>query len=166
MAHYGLRPSEIVSLQLDSIDWKARILRVHQRKTRSTLTLPLARQTVAVLRGYLARCRTERTPQHPALFLRLPSPRVALTQVGIGLMFAKRVRQSGLKMVNRSAYSLRHSFAMRLLDRGVGIKAIGDVMGHRDLRSTCMYLRLDTRALREVALAVPRSDGSSRRQHV
>jgi site-specific recombinase XerD len=44
---------------------------------------------------------------------------------------------------------------MRLLNRGVGIKAIGDLLGHRSLESTCVYLRLQTDALREVALPLP-----------
>ena len=44
---------------------------------------------------------------------------------------------------------------MRLLDRGVGVKVIGDLLGHRTLESTCVYLRLQTGVLREVALALP-----------
>ncbi|MET4262491.1 site-specific recombinase XerD [Bradyrhizobium sp. S3.12.5] len=44
---------------------------------------------------------------------------------------------------------------MRLLDRGVGVKVIGDLMGHRTLESTCVSLWLQTRVLREVALALP-----------
>jgi site-specific recombinase XerD len=44
---------------------------------------------------------------------------------------------------------------MRLLSRGVGVKAIGDVLGHRSLESTCAYLRLDVATLRGVALPVP-----------
>ena len=42
-------------------------------------------------------------------------------------LFAKRARQSALPVENYSAYSLRHAFAMRLLERGVGVKAIGAV---------------------------------------
>jgi site-specific recombinase XerD len=44
---------------------------------------------------------------------------------------------------------------MRLLGRGVGIKTIGDLLGHRTLESTCVYLRLQTATLREVALPLP-----------
>lgn len=40
MAHYGLRPSEIITLKLVSIDWENRTLHVKQRKTRSDLILP------------------------------------------------------------------------------------------------------------------------------
>ena len=44
---------------------------------------------------------------------------------------------------------------MRLLSRGVGIKAIGDLLGHRSLEATCVYLRIDANMLRTVALPVP-----------
>ena len=44
---------------------------------------------------------------------------------------------------------------MRLLDRGVGVKVIGDLLGHHTLESTCVYLRLQTGTLREVALPLP-----------
>lgn len=44
---------------------------------------------------------------------------------------------------------------MRLLQRDVGVKAIGDLLGHRSLESTCVYLRLDVKMLRKVALPVP-----------
>ena len=49
MAHYGLRPCEVASLRLDSIDWQAKTLRVEQRKTRSILLLPLADRTLRVI---------------------------------------------------------------------------------------------------------------------
>lgn len=44
---------------------------------------------------------------------------------------------------------------MRLLRQGVGIKAIGDLLGHHSLEATCVYLRIDTDMLRAVALPVP-----------
>ena len=70
--------------------------------------------------------------------------------------------ERGLPVENYSAYSLRHAFAMRLLERGVGVKAIGDLLGHRSLESTCVYLRLDMKALRVVALPVPGHDACRR----
>ena len=44
---------------------------------------------------------------------------------------------------------------MHLFGRGVGVKAIGDLLGHRSLETTCTYLRLDIDSLRDVALEVP-----------
>lgn len=153
MAHYGLRPNEIVSLRLDSIDWNTKILKIEQRKTRSTLALPLADRTASILRSYLLCGRPDSS--HPQLFLRARCPAGTLSRHAIADIFEKRAALSGLSTDGYSAYSLRHAFAMRLLKRGVGLKAIGDLLGHRDLTSTCQYLRLQLDMLREVALPVP-----------
>jgi integrase/recombinase XerD len=153
MAHYGLRPSEIVTLLLASIDWEAKTLRVEQRKTRSVLILPLADKTLRVLKSYVHRGRP--TSVHPELFLRLRAPEGPIKHTAICDLYKKCVRQSGLPLDDSCSYDLRHTFAMRLLDRGIGIKLIGDLLGHRSLESTCVYLRLQTKALREVALPVP-----------
>jgi site-specific recombinase XerD len=67
----------------------------------------------------------------------------------------QRSETTSLPLAATSSYCLRHAFAMRLLRRGVGIKAIGDLLGHHSLEATCMYLRVDTDMLREVALPVP-----------
>jgi site-specific recombinase XerD len=92
----------------------------------------------------------------PALFLRIRSPIKALTHYGVIDAFKYRATKSGLPLDAASSYSLRHAFAMRLLRRGVGIKAIGDLLGHRSLEATCVYLRVDIDMLRTVALPVPR----------
>ncbi len=155
MAHYGLRPSEVVALTLDCVDFEARLLNVEQRKTRSHLILPLNESSIGVLRRYLEHGRPVNS--HSALFLRARRPSGAIKHYAVCDIFQKRALQCGLPDGQYSSYSLRHAFAMRLLQRGVGVKAIGDLLGHRSLESTCVYLRLDVNMLRKVALPVPRS---------
>ena len=155
MAHYGLRPSEVVALRLDSINWDTAVLHVVQRKTRSDLFLPLAPQTLLILRDYLANARDVLGTQHRELFLRARCPSGPIERWAIGDIFKKRVREAGLELPGHNVYRLRHTFAMRLLTRGVGVKAIGDLLGHHSLDSTCAYLRLDIDMLRGVALEVP-----------
>lgn len=155
MAHYGLRPCEVASLRLDAIDWQAKTLRVEQRKTRSVLLLPLADRTLGVIKRYLHAGRTGST--RPELFLRARGPSGAIKNTAVCNIYQTRAARSGLALQGTSAYCLRHSFAMRLLQRGVGIKAIGDVLGHRGLESTCVYLRLQLDTLRDVALPVPQA---------
>lgn len=155
MAHYGLRPCEVASLRLDAIDWQAKTLRVDQRKTRSVLLLPLDDRTLRVIKRYLHAGRTGST--RPELFLRARGPSGAIKHTAVCNLYQTRAARSGLGLQGTSAYCLRHSFAMRLLQRGVGIKAIGDVLGHRGLESTCVYLRLQLDALRDVALPVPQA---------
>ena len=91
----------------------------------------------------------------PELFPRLIAPAGALTRTAIAEAFQRHVRRSGLPLSGASPYGLRHGFAMRLLERNVGVKAIGDLLGHRSLEATSVYLRLQIDALRDVALPLP-----------
>lgn len=154
MAHYGLRPSEIARLTLSSINWEEKTLYVSQSKTHFVLVLPLSDQALRVLKRYL-RCGRPASSTFPQLFLRGRSPAGPIKHTAICELYEKRARQSKLPLAGTSSYCLRHAFAMRLLDRGAGIKVIGDLLGHHTLDSTFAYLRLQTEALREVGLPVP-----------
>lgn len=153
MAHYGLRTGEIADLKLDAINWKARTLSVWRAKTRSTTVLPLHGHTIKVLRHYIKNGRP--WSDLPQLFLSGHAPLRPMKKFSVSYMFLSRMRRSGIPASGYTAYSLRHAFAMRLFQRGVGMKAIGDLMGHRNLVSTGVYLRLQADMLREVALPVP-----------
>ncbi len=153
MAHYGLRPGEVSHLTLESIDWTARTLLVDQQKTHSWLTLPLKDQSISLLRRYLKVGRHQ--SRRRELFLATATPYAPLSKSSVSQLFANRVRKSGLPIPHGFPYCLRHSFAMRLFNRKVGIKTIGDLMGHQNIVSTAVYLRLQTDVLREVTLPVP-----------
>jgi integrase len=155
IAHYGLRPGEVVALRLDSVDWERELLHVYQSKTRSPLTLPLDSRTLRLLREYLQHGRSGQASASPMLFLRARCPYIPLIHSAVGDLFRKRMREAGLPNCGKHVYRLRHTFAMRLLTRGVGMKAIGDVLGHRSFYGTSAYLRLDVTMLRGVALDVP-----------
>ncbi|MEO8186882.1 MAG: tyrosine-type recombinase/integrase [Burkholderiaceae bacterium] len=158
MTHFGLRTGESTQLTLKDIDLDRRLLHVPQSKTRQVLSLPLSAEALRILRRYLqfGRPRTA----HPQVFLSVSAPLEPMMRGAIAEIFRRRVKDAGLPLAGHSPYGLRHGFAMRLLERGVGIKAIGDLLGHRTLESTGVYLRLNTEALREVALPVPRSNAA------
>ncbi len=155
LAAYGLRSSEVVALTLDDIDWRAGTLRVAQRKTRRHLILPLTDEVGQVLQRYL---RTGRPlGERRALFLHLRAPAGPLAPATINTILTKRIRRSGLAIRPHSTRCLRHGFALRLLRQGVSIKTIGDALGHRDIESTGVYLRLAIEDLRGVGLEVPKA---------
>ena len=64
-------------------------------------------------------------------------------------------KRSGLAIPFQGAHCLRHSYAVYLLRSGISLKTIGDLLGHRTLESTCVYLRLAVEDLRDVALDLP-----------
>ena len=85
-----------------------------------------------------------------------------MSKSAVSQVFRARADRNGPPISQYSAHCLRHAFAQRLFQRGVGMKAIGDLMGHRSLVSTSIYLRLQADALREVALPVPGHAGPIR----
>lgn len=159
MATYGLRRSEVVALTLDDIDWRAGILRVPQRKTGQHLALPLTDEVGDCLQRYL---RHGRPPtHHRELFLRLLAPVVPLHSGALNHILNERIRRSGLQLDTHGTHCFRHSFAMRLLHKGVALKTIGDTLGHRAVESTGVYLRLGVEELRGVGLEVPPAAAAS-----
>ena len=154
-AAYGLRSGELVRLTLDDIDWRGRTLRVSQTKTKNAIRLPLTDEAASFLIDYLRRARPESS--HRQLFLRMRAPDGALKPTAVHDVLEHRIGLSGLKLPQLGTHVLRHSLAAHLLRQGVGIKTIGDALGHRDIESTSIYLRLGVDDLREVALPAPPS---------
>lgn len=74
---------------------------------------------------------------------------------GVVDIFERCVKNAGLDIPFHGAHCIRHSYAVHLLRQGTSVKAIGDLLGHRDAESTCVYLRLALEDLRGVALPVP-----------
>jgi integrase len=152
-ARYGLRSGELVRLTLDDIDWRAGILHVQQTKSKQTLQLPLTDEAGDILTRYLKNSRPQCSFRQ--VFLRHKAPTGPLTNVGVYHILQKRIRDSGLEIPPVGCHALRHSLAVHLLRRGVAIGTIGEVLGHRDIESTGVYLRLGIEDLREVGLPVP-----------
>lgn len=166
---YGLRRSEIVGLTLDDVEWRARRLRIRQRKTGRVLWLPLTDEVATALLEYLRHGRPQLAvrhyrrgfqtdpPQYREVFLRCRTPVGVLKSTAITEAFQAWSRRSGLEIPFQGVHCLRHSYALHLLRSGLSLKTIGDLLGHRSSESTCVYLRLATDDLREVALSFPAS---------
>jgi integrase len=152
-AAYGLRSGELVHLTLDDIDWRGRSVSVMQTKTRQSLRLPLTDEAANVLIEYLRKARPESSRRE--LFLRMRAPFLPLLPGSVNDVLEHRIKCSGLNLPRFGTHVLRHSFATRLMRQGVSMKAIGDALGHRDIESTSVYLRLNMHDLRDAALPVP-----------
>jgi integrase/recombinase XerD len=153
IATYGLRASEVVALSLEDIRWRQGILRIHQKKTSSPLELPLTNEVMSALVNHLK--QTPPAAPYRRVFLRMRAPIGVLKPTAVTEAFQSMVRKSKISIPYQGPHCLRHSYAVHLLKKGISLKTIGDILGHRTAESTSMYLRLSTGDLREVALAVP-----------
>lgn len=150
----GLRSGEIAALSLDDIDWRAGTVRLRKTKSSREQLLPLPEPTGRAIAAYLEHERPKSA--HRALFVRRVAPNDRL--VGADLVrktIREAYRRAGLPYTR--SHLLRHTIARRLLDAGSSLKEVADVLRHRSLNTTLIYAKLDSRALRAVALPWPRS---------
>jgi site-specific recombinase XerD len=148
----GLRTHEVAALSLADVDWRQATLHLRQTKQRRERRLPLPRRLRRALMAYL---RTGRpATRSRALFVRHQAP------LGEALQ-AHHVRSAMRRAFARCGiapdrvHSLRHTFATRLHRKGVGLKAIADLLGHASLDTTAGYARVNLEELRQAALPWP-----------
>ena len=64
----------------------------------------------------------------------------------------KAFQRCGLDVPSQGAHTLRHTAATEMVQAGVTLKAVADVLRHRSIDTTAIYARIDLSRLREVAL--------------
>jgi integrase/recombinase XerD len=152
LADLGLRASEVVHITLDDIDWQAGTIRIAKGKCRRTDILPLPFETGRAIAEYL---RTERpTTANRAVFVRHVAPFDDPIRVGVVHATVKAAyRRCG--WTHTRPHILRHSVASQLLQEGTPLKEIADVLRHRSLNTSTIYVKVDTVRLSAVALPWP-----------
>lgn len=139
----GLRISEAVALTARDIDSANMVIHVRQGKGRKDRYVMLSEQLLAILRAYW-RCAR---PQH--LLFPGPNPKRPITVRSVQRACREAVRAAGLD-VSVTVHTLRHSFATHLLEQGVDIRVIQDLLGHRHITSTTRYARVALNTIRQI----------------
>jgi integrase/recombinase XerD len=139
----GLRVSEAVALTIKDIDSARMVIHIRSGKGRKDRYVMLSEQLLGILRAYW-RCAR---PQH---FL-FPGPNPARPVTVRSLQRACRLaaETAGLDKTV-TVHTLRHSFATHLLEQGVDIRVIQDLLGHRHIDSTTRYARVAINTIRQI----------------
>jgi len=155
MCRLGLRASDVAALTLDDIDWRHGIVSLHAPKSRKIHVLPLPRAVGDAIVAYLRDGRPADCDRHIFLRRRPPVGRAVSAELIRGAVRRAYMR-AGLPSSWTGTHRLRHTAAVRMLQRGATIKQIADVLGHRCIDTTAIYAKVDFEALREVAPPWPR----------
>lgn len=153
LARLGLRAGEVVSLELEDINWNRGELSVRGKRGQRH-TLPLPAEVGKALAAYLRRGR----PGGPSrrVFLRARAPiRGIQSASGIGSIVRRWLKRAGVKAPTYGAHQFRHGLATEMLRQGASLSEIGEVLGHRHPQTTSIYAKVDIDALRELALPWP-----------
>jgi site-specific recombinase XerD len=148
LAYYlGLRPIEICSLTLDDISFSQKEIFIRSRKNCSPAHLPLPDNIIKAITAYIVGGRPQ--SKHRALFLHLNAPHKPVSRGNIPTIIRDCMRENNLPS---NTYWLRHSFAQNMLESGMSIYEIKEMMGHKSLDSTKKYLSIHIGLMREVIL--------------
>jgi integrase/recombinase XerD len=139
----GLRVSEAVALTTRDIDSANMVIHVRQGKGRKDRYAMLSEQLLAILRAYWKCTR----PKH--LLFPGPNPKRAITVRSVQRACREAVHAVGLDEAV-SVHTLRHSFASHLLEQGVDIHVIQNLLGHRHITSTTRYARVALNTIRQI----------------
>jgi len=158
----GLRLSELVGLDLDDANLRARMVRVMGKGAKERL-VPFNSTTEGSLRAWLAKRAALRTNREPAgapgrvgrgprtrgepLFLNFRGAR--LTGRSVQRLVAHYVSLCSTRF-GISPHALRHSFATHLLERGADLRAIQELLGHVQLSTTQRYTHVNAAHLLDV----------------
>ncbi|MCP1624018.1 tyrosine recombinase XerC [Pseudomonas nitroreducens] len=140
----GLRLSELVGLDLEWLDLKDGLVRVHG-KGNKVRELPVGRAARQAIENWLP-LRALASPQDSAVFIGRSGKR--LTPRAIQL----RVREAGVRELGQHLHPhmLRHSFASHMLESSQDLRAVQELLGHADIATTQIYTHLDFQHLATV----------------
>ena len=133
----GLRISEAVRLAVSAVDSQRMVLRIEQGKGQKDRYVMLSPTLLAVLRDWWRVSRSR-----PWLF---PGdrPGCPITTHSVNKACQLAQRRCGIPKPI-TPHSLRHAFAVHLLEAGTDLRTIQLLLGHRSLATTARYLRLAT----------------------
>ena len=148
----GLRISELIGLNLNDINEDT--LRVLGKGNKVRI-LYLNDACQDALNTYLAVRRPITGRDANALFLSSRNERVSRSTVHA--MVKKRLTAAGIDSSEYSSHKLRHTAATLMLQNGVDVRAVQEVLGHDHLNTTEIYTHVDNEGLRVAAKANPLS---------
>ena len=135
----GLRISEAINMKIKDIDSERGLIYIKNAKGRKDRVVNLSPTLLILLRKYVKEYRPR-----DYLFNGQGSEQYAAES--IRNIFRKAVKKAGIKKPVR-VHTLRHSFATHMLEKGVDIRYIQEILGHSDPKTTMIYTHVSERKI-------------------
>jgi len=131
----GLRGQEVINLRISDVDFERKTIHIRQSKYKKDRVVPLADSMAVGLRKYLG-------AENPHIWLfngKEPDGRYSVR--GLSWVMRENLKKTSItKDVN--LHSLRHSYATHLLEQGLNIVTLKELLGHADITTTMIYLHV------------------------
>lgn len=139
----GLRVSEVVRLKIEDVDFQRKLIHVKGAKGRKDRYTILSEAGSGALQKYVK--------EYGQLKWLFPSQdrKRHLTTRTVKKIFSNICKKAGIKK-SATVHSLRHSFATHLLENGVDLRYIQELLGHKSSKTTEIYTHVATKDLGEL----------------
>ena len=131
----GLRSSEVINLKLGDIDYERKTIHIRQSKYKKDRILPLSDYLAQGIKKYIS-------VEHPYIWLFNGKEQDGkYSSNGLSWVMREALKKTKIqKQVN--FHSLRHSYATHLLEEGINILNIKQLLGHATIATTMIYLHV------------------------
>lgn len=131
----GLRSQEAINLKISDIDFERRTIHIRQSKYKKDRIVPLSIFMAKGLQQYF-------TVEHPHVWLfNGKEPGGQYSVKGLSWVMKEALKKTDITK-DVSLHSLRHTYATHLLEEGVNIVTIKELLGHEDISTTMIYLHV------------------------
>lgn len=157
-AFTGIRAGDAINLKLQDIDLIGGTISFVEGKTGKRAEIPIVEGLKLPLADYLKNARPESRTDPDTVILTMTAPHAKLRgPASLGKIIGKCLEDADVEIGNRhhGPHALRHSLASNMLEADVPVHDISNVLGHSRTQTTAMYLSVDARHMRELALEVP-----------
>lgn len=131
----GLRGQEVINLKIADVDFERKTIHIRQSKYKKDRMVPLADVMADGLRKYLV-------AEHPNVWLfngKEPDARYSVK--GLSWVMRETLKKTNIKK-EVSLHSLRHTYATHLLEEGLNIVTLKELLGHAQIATTMIYLHV------------------------
>jgi integrase/recombinase XerD len=149
LADTGCRRAAVSKLRLSQIDFDDRFATLYC-KGEEFYDAPLTLRVVDALRAYL---KVRPPVKHDYVFVSMRSPHGPLTESGISSLW-RRLTHDGEYESRSNMHALRHNFTSRLARKGVNMAYIQEALGHQDMKTTRLYVKVCQDTLRDIVDSV------------
>ena len=143
----GIRVSELIGLNRKDVNLSAGF--IHCVNGERERIIPLYAAAVQALQDYLEHVRPQMIehPDEQALFVNMSGER--MSRQGFWKIIKHYQEKAGIQK-DITPHTLRHSFAVHLLENGADLRSLQVMLGHADISSTQIYTQIVSQRLKEV----------------
>ena len=139
----GLRKSELLSLRITSVDSKRKLLVIKGAKGNKDRVVPLPEGMINMLRSYYVankpKCWLFEGQKYGEKY----------SETSLQMIFRRAVSKGGIKKAV-TLHSLRHSYATHLLENGIDLRYIQELLGHKSSKTTEIYTHVTEKAIEKI----------------